>query len=93
MNLSIALIILGIVLLLAGGRTMLRGAVRRATQLRLTLAVIGVTVVSAGTSVPELAVSATAALQAKTDIAVANVVGSNRRIEQVDHSTTFLITD
>ena len=77
MILSIALIILGIVLLLAGGETLLRGAVGLATLLRLTPAVIGLTVVAAGTSVPELAVSATAALQGKTDIAVANVVGSN----------------
>jgi cation:H+ antiporter len=75
--LSIALIILGIVLLLTGGRTMLRGAVGLATLLRLTPGVIGVTVVAAGTSMPELAVSASAALQGKTDIAVANVVGSN----------------
>jgi cation:H+ antiporter len=77
MILSIALIILGIVLLLTGGKTMLRGAVGLATLLRLTPAVIGVTVVAAGTSMPELAVSVTAALQGKTDIAVANVVGSN----------------
>ena len=77
MILSFALIILGIILLLAGGETLLRGAVGLATLLRLTPAVIGLTVVAAGTSVPELAVSATAAVQGKTDIAVANVVGSN----------------
>jgi cation:H+ antiporter len=75
--LSIALIILGIVLLVAGGEMLLRGAVGLATLLRLTPAVIGLTVVAAGTSVPELAVSAIAALQGKPDIAVANVVGSN----------------
>lgn len=56
---------------------MLRGAVGLATLLRLTPAVIGLTVVSAGTSIPELAVSATASLQGSADIAVANVVGSN----------------
>jgi cation:H+ antiporter len=76
-TISIALIMLGLVLLLVGGETLLRGAVGLATLLRLTPAVIGLTVVAAGTSVPELAVSATAALQGKTDIAVANVVGSN----------------
>ena len=46
-------------------------------MLRLTPAVISLTVVAAGTSVPELAVSGIAAWQGKADIAVANVVGSN----------------
>jgi len=75
--LSIGLIVLGIVLLVVGGETLLRGAVGLATLLRLTPAVIGLTVVAAGTSVPELAVSGIAAYQGKADIAVANVVGSN----------------
>ncbi|HJQ79136.1 MAG TPA: calcium/sodium antiporter [Lacipirellulaceae bacterium] len=77
MLLSSGLIVLGIVLLLVGGETLLRGAVGLATLLRLTPAIIGLTVVAAGTSVPELAVSASAAVQGKPDIAVANVVGSN----------------
>jgi len=75
--LSIGLIILGVVLLVVGGEVLLRGAVGLATLLRLTPAVIGLTVVAAGTSVPELAVSGIAAYQGKADIAVANVVGSN----------------
>jgi cation:H+ antiporter len=74
---SISLIVLGVLLLVLGGETLLRGAVGLATLLRLTPAVIGLTVVAAGTSVPELAVSGVAAYQGKTDIAVANVVGSN----------------
>jgi cation:H+ antiporter len=77
MVLSLALILLGILLLLGGGETLLRGAVGVATLLRLTPAVIGMTVVAAGTSVPELAVSATAAVAGEGDIAVANVIGSN----------------
>lgn len=77
MLLSIGLIALGIILLVAGGETLLRGAVGLATLLRLTHAVIGLTVVAAGTSVPELAVSGVAAYQGKVDIAVANVIGSN----------------
>lgn len=77
MTLSVGLIILGIILLVAGGETMLRGAVGLATLLRLTPAVIGLTVVAAGTSIPELAVSGAAAYQGKADIAVANVIGSN----------------
>jgi cation:H+ antiporter len=77
MVLSIGLIVFGIVLLVAGGEILLRGAVGLATLLRVTPAVIGLTVVAAGTSVPELAVSAIAAWQNKVDIAVGNVVGSN----------------
>lgn len=77
MLLSIGLIVLGILLLVGGGEALLRGAVGLATLLRLTPAVIGLTVVAMGTSVPELAVSAIAAWQGETDIAVANVVGSN----------------
>ncbi len=46
-------------------------------MLRLTPAIIGLTVVAAGTSVPELAVSAIAAWHGSTDISVGNVVGSN----------------
>jgi cation:H+ antiporter len=74
---SIGLIAFGIVLLVGGGEILLRGAVGLATLLRLTPAVIGLTVVAAGTSVPELAVSGVAAYQGNSDIAVANVVGSN----------------
>ncbi len=77
MLLSIAWIVLGILLLVAGGETLLRGAVGLAGILRLTPAVIGLTIVAAGTSVPELAVSGIASYQEKPDIAVANVVGSN----------------
>ncbi len=72
-----ALILLGMLLLVAGGESLLRGAVGMATLLRLTPAVIGLTVVAAGTSVPELAVSGIAASQGNVDIAAANVVGSN----------------
>jgi cation:H+ antiporter len=71
------LIVLGLVLLVLGGEVLLRGAVGVATLLRLTPAVIGLTVVAAGTSVPELAVSVLAAGRGSTDIAVGNVVGSN----------------
>lgn len=77
MVVSIGLIVLGIALLVAGGEVLLRGAVGLATLLHMTPAVIGLTVVAAGTSVPELAVSGIAAWQGSADIAVANVVGSN----------------
>lgn len=74
---SIGLVVLGLVLLVVGGEALLRGAVGLSTLLKLTPAVIGLTVVAAGTSVPELAVSGIAAYQGNADIAVANVVGSN----------------
>lgn len=74
---AIGLVILGLVLLVLGGEALLRGAVGMATLLKLTPAIIGLTVVAAGTSIPELAVSALAAMGNKADIAVGNVVGSN----------------
>lgn len=77
MLLAIAWIVVGLLLLVAGGEALLRGAVGLATLLRMTPAVIGLTVVAAGTSVPELAVSVLAAGLGSTDIAVGNVVGSN----------------
>jgi cation:H+ antiporter len=77
MLLAAGLIALGLALLVVGGEALLRGAVGLATLARLTPAVIGLTVVAAGTSVPELAVSAVAAGQGKADITVGNVVGSN----------------
>ena len=75
--LSALLIVLGLLFLLAGGEVLLRGAVGLAEHWRLTPAIIGLTVVAAGTSVPELAVSGIAAARGSADIAVANVVGSN----------------
>ena len=77
MFVSLLLVGVGLLLLVAGGEALLRGAVGLATLARVTPAVIGLTVVAAGTSVPELAVSAIAAARGSTDIAVANVVGSN----------------
>lgn len=77
MNVSIVYIIIGLLLLAGGGELLLRGAVALAQRLRLTPAVIGLTVVAAGTSIPELAVSVLAGFQGKTDIAVGNVIGSN----------------
>ncbi len=74
---ALGLVALGLILLGGGGEALLRGAVGLATLLRLTPAVIGLTVVAAGTSVPELSVSVLAGLKGQPDIAVANVVGSN----------------
>ena len=74
---SLGLVILGLLLLVGGGELLLRGAVGLATLARVTPAVIGLTVVAAGTSVPELAVSLIAALRGNEAVAIGNVVGSN----------------
>jgi len=74
---SLCLIAVGVALLALGGELLLRGAVGLATRFHLTPAVIGLTVVAAGTSVPELAVSGMAAFNGKPDLAFANIVGSN----------------
>lgn len=67
----------GVVLLVVGGRLLVDGAVTLARLAGLTERVIGLTVVAAGTSAPELATSLVAALRRRTDVAVANLIGSN----------------
>jgi cation:H+ antiporter len=74
---SLGSIAIGLLLLAGGGEALLRGAVALASLLRLTPAIIGLTVVAAGTSMPELSVSILASLRDQPDIAVGNVVGSN----------------
>ncbi len=70
-------VIIGLVGLFFGGRFLVMGAVDIARTLGMTESVIGLTVVAAGTSLPELATSVTAALKKNSDIAIGNVVGSN----------------
>ncbi|SDJ97676.1 cation:H+ antiporter [Catalinimonas alkaloidigena] len=68
---------LGLVGLVLGGRWIVDGAVELATLMGISETVIGLTVVAAGTSLPELATSAVAARRGYADLAVGNVVGSN----------------
>jgi len=75
--LAIVLVVVGIVVLVGGASLFVDGAVRLATMLNVSEAVIGLTVVAIGTSLPELATSVVAALKKESDIAVGNVVGSN----------------
>lgn len=70
-------IITGLAGLFFGGRFLVMGAVDIARDFGMTESVIGLTVVAAGTSLPELATSITAALKRNSDIAIGNVVGSN----------------
>lgn len=77
MLIPIVLIIVGLLLLAGGGELLLRGAVAVARLLKMSPALVGLTIVAAATSVPELAVSLAAAIKGSSDIAVGNVVGSN----------------
>ncbi len=70
-------IILGLLLLIAGGNWLLRSAVALSLKLAIPKIVIGMTVVSFATSAPELIVSVNAALDGFPDLALGNVVGSN----------------
>ncbi|MCZ6793678.1 MAG: calcium/sodium antiporter [Planctomycetota bacterium] len=74
---SLLLIVAGLGLLAAGGEVMVRGASALAVRLRLTPAVIGLTVMAVGTSLPELMVSVVAQIQDQPAFSFGNVVGSN----------------
>ncbi len=71
------LTVVAILVLALGAKLFVDGAVCAARLLRVSEAVIGLTVVALGTSLPELATSVAAALRGRCDIAVGNVVGSN----------------
>ena len=71
------LLILGIVVLLLGGECLVRSAVGLNMKFKLSPLLIGTTVVSFGTSAPELIVSINAVLDGNSQIAVGNVIGSN----------------
>lgn len=74
---DLALLGLGGVMLYFGAEWLVRGAAGMARSLGLAPILIGLTVVSYGTSAPELAVSVLAAVEGQSDIALGNVVGSN----------------
>ncbi|MBM5802941.1 MAG: calcium/sodium antiporter [Cyanobacteria bacterium K_DeepCast_35m_m2_155] len=67
----------GLVLLVIGSQVLVRGAEAAAALLQIPESVVGITIVAAGTSMPELVTSVVAANRGKADIAVGNVVGSN----------------
>jgi len=73
----IVFLLVGILGLVIGGRLVVTGAVALSSALGISQRIIGLTVVSAGTSLPELATSAVAAYRQKSDMAVGNVIGSN----------------
>ncbi|MEC7815692.1 MAG: calcium/sodium antiporter [Pseudomonadota bacterium] len=70
-------VVLGLGLLVAGSQVLLRGAVDIATFLGVSEAVIGLTLVAVGTSLPELSISVIAAFRRHADVAIGNILGSN----------------
>ncbi len=71
------ILLAGLALLLVGGDVLVRGAVGLAEKLSIPPLIIGLTIVSFGTSAPELFISIKAALNGAAGLAVGNVVGSN----------------
>ncbi|MBC8209743.1 MAG: calcium/sodium antiporter [Gammaproteobacteria bacterium] len=74
---TLTIIMIGLLLLIAGSQVLLTGAVGIAQHLGVSEAVIGLTLVAVGTSLPELSISVIAALRGHADVAVGNVLGSN----------------
>lgn len=74
---SVFLIVIGLTGLIAGGRMLVSGAVGIAEMLGVSQRIIGLTIISIGTSLPELATSLIAARKNNVDMAIGNVVGSN----------------
>lgn len=77
MVLDIIWIVLGVVLVLRGADRLTEGASALARRMNIPEIIIGLTIVAAGTSAPELFVSLVSALKGTPDMAVGNVVGSN----------------
>jgi cation:H+ antiporter len=74
---SVLFIVLGLAMLVGGGSLVVDNAVAIAKHYGLSEKLIGLTILAAGTSLPELATSAVAAYKKNTDIAIGNVIGSN----------------
>ena len=74
---SVVLLVTGLVLLLTGGASLVRGASGIAEHYGVSPLVVGLTVVAFGTSAPELVVNIIGALDGQTDIAFGNIAGSN----------------
>jgi len=74
---NVVLLVVGFILLIKGADMFVDSSVNIASKLGIPAIVIGLTIVSIGTSAPELVTSLVATLQGSTDLAVGNVVGSN----------------
>lgn len=74
---AIGVFLAGLVLIVAGGTVLIDAAVEIAASLGVSDTVIGLTIVAAGTSFPELVTTVIAAIKKQSDIALGNVLGSN----------------
>ena len=74
---ALGLILVGFIGLIVGGELIVKSAVDIATRMGVSEAIIGLTIVALGTSLPELATSVIAAAKHNSDIAIGNVFGSN----------------
>ena len=74
---NVMLVIFGLGMLVLGSRWLVESAVSFARYLGVSELVVGLTIISAGTSLPEVVTSVIAALRGERDIAVGNVIGSN----------------
>ncbi len=74
---TIMFIVMGFTFLIVGGRLVVYHAAELAEALHISERIIGLTVVASGTSLPELATSAVAAVKKRSDLAIGNVIGSN----------------
>ena len=77
MFMQIILIIIGFVLLIKGADFLVTGSSSIAKKFNISEIVIGLTIVSIGTSMPELFISVTSALEGRSNLTIGNVVGSN----------------
>ena len=75
--LSLIFILAGFLMLVAGASSLVKGAIGVAQSLGVSQAVIGLTIVAIGTSLPELVTSIVASIKKEEDIAIGNVIGSN----------------
>jgi cation:H+ antiporter len=72
-----ALVFFGIAGLIIGGKLVVDNSINVATELGVSQKIIGLTIIAAGTSLPELVTSIVAALKRNSNIAIGNVIGSN----------------
>ena len=77
MGLAILFVVIGVAMLIGGAKLFVNSSVDIARIFHVSDAVIGLTIVAIGTSLPELATSLVAAFKGENDIAVGNVIGSN----------------
>lgn len=75
--LSLLIAVGGLIMVVLGGYFLVNGAVNFARSFGITEAVIGLTIVAVGTSMPELVTSIMAAIRRETDVAFGNIIGSN----------------